>query len=682
MSGFLWYRDQKKLSIGDISRYKIEYKTDDVTLTEIYLRVKNLEKTPLRAIHLLNGPFILYAHVIPCNYNHKAEFKPDDPRLNSETVFKNTIKPGQTFNVKLYLNKNSLKIDNEDGSHTYAWSCDIISQIVLNRKASVLYDFMIGDDLYNMQRLNRSVITSLTKGDMAVAQDESLKNEIESDYTYGVSKNPNLLVSCLLTDDIWHVQPHDTKSPIHLIIITHGLFSNLTADMLYLRDRLATLDDNVVIAGYRGNAGRTEKGIHKLGVGVSFYVISLIEKLQKADIVIDKMSFVAHSLGGPVQLYALKHILLLKGLDFFTRNHIQLQNFVCIASPMLGVLSEMSLWISWFLDIGTLGKTGRDLTLLKKLPLLRNESTNAKRDHFKPILETLPDEPAQSLLRLFRLRTVYANAFNDGIVPLRTSSLLYLDWAAMGDVSELRAHPEHMKQRSFADNHSAVTTQTNALGHDVGEVPYDGSSSDDNSSDSAEASHSDDQNERKDSLLSFNLFQEKKLLRRKKWYSQISAKGTNLSQVEASEADEVNGDEGESSIYNIPPKASAIESALSTLLCPVPSRKYINTPDERTPVVFHDRFYHFDSIPSDNPPHIGPLKRIFRSKEWKLEKQVKIARKYHTKDLDWRKVLVYLPPDAHNNIIVRRRFANGYGWGVIDHLVDQIFSERKLTAKI
>ncbi|KAJ8137432.1 hypothetical protein OY671_009355, partial [Metschnikowia pulcherrima] len=47
----------------------------------------------------------------------------------------------------------------------------------------------------------------------------------------------------------------------------------------------------------------------------------------------------------------------------------------------------------------------------------------------------------------------------------------------------------------------------------------------------------------------------------------------------------------------------------------------------------------------------------------------------------WRKVLVYLPPDAHNNIIVRRRFANGYGWGVIEHLRQEIFGGEKVAAK-
>ena len=61
-----------------------------------------------------------------------------------------------------------------------------------------------------------------------------------------------------------------------------------------------------------------------------------------------------------------------------------------------------------------------------------------KRDSFKPVLETLPEDPLQKFLAQFEQLVVYANAMNDGIVPLRTSALLYLDYEALGDVSELK----------------------------------------------------------------------------------------------------------------------------------------------------------------------------------------------------------------------------------------------------
>jgi hypothetical protein len=56
--------------------------------------------------------------------------------------------------------------------------------------------------------------------------------------------------------------------------------------------------------------------------------------------------------------------------------------------------------------------------------------------------------------------------------------------------------------------------------------------------------------------------------------------------------------------------------------------------------------------------------------------------------MTWRKVLVKLEPDAHNNIIVRRMFANAYGWPVIEHLVREHFMhdpeglEREFTQEV
>lgn len=56
----------------------------------------------------------------------------------------------------------------------------------------------------------------------------------------------------------------------------------------------------------------------------------------------------------------------------------------------------------------------------------------------------------------------------------------------------------------------------------------------------------------------------------------------------------------------------------------------------------------------------------------------KIARGYH-RDLSWRKVLVKLEPDAHNNIFVRRMFVNAYGWPVVKHIVDSHFSDSAIA---
>lgn len=718
-SDISWYKQKHTLKIGDVCRYTVRYTRTDPNMSEIYLRVKNMEKTSLRAIHLLNGPFMLYCHVTPHNYDHRKPFAPEDADEkggNSEVTFKNQIKPGQTFNVRLYLNENSLVSTNEDGSTVHQWGCDIISQIVLNRKVSISFVFMIGNDLEVMRRVNRSTLTSFTKGDF------SLNHALLWQTDWGKILCNSLEIQCETTDDLWPAEPSTPKSqPLHLVILTHGLFSNLPADMLYLRDALynvkpsADLDEAIFVAGTRENAGRTERGVHRLGVNVSVYVTDLIDDLSAKGYSVSSLSFVGHSLGGPVQLYALKHILQSKGALYFKDHDIKLKHLVLMASPMLGVLSEMSLIISWFLDLGTLGKTGRDLTLLKKLPSL---SHGLSLFHaVRPILERLPDEPVRSALKDFELLTLYANAVNDGIVPLRTSALLYLDWEGLGEVRHVKSH-NNVDKDSDGNSHemgehlhesSRITDENSENFHETSETVQ----SPDSEDKYASLVHTDDagpgvgeiSDEANSNFLDkyasflariFSLDAElsgtskkKRMTSKIKKYSKISAKSsdTNLkdrANDEDKDEEELDDEElsegSEFDTLHIPPKASAVESAISSLICPIPSRRYVLEPKSRAQVIFHDKYYHHDNIPPEEPKSTGGMAKFFKYRDWRMDKQVRIARKYHAPDLTWRKVLVSLPPDAHNNIVVRRRFANGYGWGVVDHLTETIF-EKKLQAK-
>ncbi|KAK3077301.1 hypothetical protein LTS18_010682 [Coniosporium uncinatum] len=148
-----------------------------------------------------------------------------------------------------------------------------------------------------------------------------------------------------------------------------------------------------------------------------------------------------------------------------------------------------------------------------------------------------------------------------------------------------------------------------------------------------------------------------------------------------------------------PPKTTIFESAGDVLNPPLPPHSWITDPSSRARTIFHDRVYHPEDIP---PP---PLKKLSRLKSfssdtytqgsqsgqqqntssWQsggsgpidssgMRVEEKIARAYH-KDLSWRKVLVRLEPDAHNNMIVRRMFANAYGWPVVKHLCDTHFGD-------
>lgn len=676
---FVWYRDKDSLHIGGVARFHVRYVRQDSAVDHIYFRLKNIEKAPIRAIHMLNGPFILYCHVVPHNYGHRRKFTPKD-ESNREVRFVNSLKPGQTFNVRLEMNEN---LAVEDG--VFAWSIDIVSQIIITRHTSIAYDMMIGDNIEEMRRLNTGLLqhtlSSLNPNNRQISEEEA------------IAANPSLKVVKKREDAVWATEPRYPDRPIHLVIVTHGLFSNLTADMLYLKDLLEGIDDNIVVKGFKGNAGKTERGVKKLGLAVADYVVGLIENMTTLGYTIDKISFVGHLLGGPVQLFAMKQIILTQGSDYFEKRGISPTHLVCLALPLLGVLSEMSLIISWFLDLGTLGKTGRDLTLSKRIPNFKQIKQNRaisevqKRDFFRPLLETLPDEPLHGFLAQFKHLTVYANAINDGIVPLRTSALLYLDYHALGDVNEIRKEGNQSvtEGEGGGDDEDEGGNKAEGRDEEVGEIGEEPSTDKSKgtagkykdfiglnfTSPFAPKEGSESRLGSPKSSMSFSSWSlDKKLSRRQKKFLKISARASDTHEKDT-EAGEVMDEE---TTVNIPPKASAIESALSTIMCPSPGTDFLLDPDSRQDVIFHDKYYHFDNLPASAHEEVPSSRThrvktaLFRYPDWKMEKQVKIAKKYHTPHLNWRKVLVSLPPDAHNNIIVRRRFTNGYGWGVVDHL--------------
>lgn len=697
---FLWYRDKDRLRIGEVNRYIVTYKRQrGVATTQIYFRIKNIENPGIRTIHLLTGPFILYCHVVPCNYNYKRKFCPENVEQNPEVAFENQIKPNQSFNVTLLLNDNSLaKTSTEDEIHYehFQWEIEVISQIVITKKTEVLYDMMIGDDPHAMKKLGlgklQKTLTSIVPNNND--EDRTAQEVFDHETTNHVF-NPYLSVDKKTTDDLWNRKPLDPLKPVHLVIVTHGIFSNLTADMLYLKETLeSSVLENIMIRGYRYNAGKTEKGIKKLGRNVGDYIADVIEKEPYN---FNKISFIAHSLGGVVQLYAIKYILVTRGVDFFDRLHVQPINLISLASPFLGILNELNLVLSWILDLGTLGKTGRDLTLLKRLPGWKDVEIGDHRtkDRFKPVLETLPDDPLQTFLGKFERLTVYANAINDGIVPLRTAAILYLDYEALGDVNELKRTNNVIDRPELENDHHDV--QSNESQNNVLEVPESGASNDETTGkghisqsgreQNGETPHSlskeknrlKEVHDKFDEFTSLNSSQ-KKLTRRQKKYQNFSIKGsdTNSDSLSASNNSSMDSSMDPSTTINVPPRASAIESALNTLICPIPSQEYIMDPASRNPVIFHDKYYHFDKSNDETNVKSRSLReRLFGySADWRLHKQVVIANKYHTSKLNWRKVLVNLPPDAHNNIIVRRRFANGYGWGVIHHVCENLFETK------
>ena len=701
------------------------------------------------------------------------------------------------------------------------------------------------------------------------------------------------------------------QKKVHLVVLTHGLHSNLGADMLYLKEsidatakqakidarerrakrreeerqnasnvgesreehhekerkdeegetkhpkeqREDNLDDDddeeeLIVRGFSGNAVRTERGIKYLGKRLAKYVLQMtypdqpyrpvtkksaagaISQALKSDTSkeeeegtpthhhssilkepnhdkkkaykITSISFIAHSLGGLIQTYAVAYIQKHSPQFFDTIKPI---NFIALAAPFLGLSNENPLYVKFALDFGLVGRTGQDLGLTWRAPTIARsgwgaivgnigESAHKKIDgesapESKPLLRILPTGPAHIVLKKFRNRTVYSNVVNDGIVPLRTSCLLFLDWQGLGRVEKARRenglvgtvagwgwaeitgqNTSSPARRTFSDGGGSDAEETGdntptRQGHG-GDVPQPppyatddddarslksltrepAMSSSDGGSDLASPTSTSVTTNNGGPLASlFKLFQPNqspkahnhapkhtKIYKRSQTVRTSSdssiptiSKQPSSPQQERQRAKATAGhsDDEDPERLSAPPKTTFFESAGDLLKPPLPSVEFLINPSSRPRTIFHDRVYHPEDIPPpplkrrptsslhlrrrsasnvtsdsvsspstgishadsslsradyDDTKNTNPDKdprEVVDGSAMKVEE--KIARAYH-RDLSWRKVLVRLEPDAHNNLIVRRMFANAYGWPVVKHLCDTHFSDAAVAS--
>lgn len=518
--------------------------------------------------------------------------------------------------------------------------------------------------------------------------------------------------------------------------------------------------------------------------GSSVHLAKAGQKAEELPYTFSSISFIGHSLGGLIQTYAVAYIHK-HSPTFF--DQIKPVNFICMASPMLGLSNENPMYVKFALDFGLVGKTGQDLGLTWKPPgiasarggwnamiggLGGSQKDQKQEDPgAKPLLRILPTGPAHQVLRRFRNRTLYSNVVNDGIVPLRTSCLLFLDWRGLGKVDKARREngligtaaewawaeltgansssvpPNVRAEQANLDTDSDSEFVKRGEGDTVPQPANDETTADtrrltsrvsfsesDATTAQGTAASADGHTQQKGVMDSFfDWFRPSQPKPQPQTVPKKTARAIRRAQTIRTGEDELPEDvaegmegtysnptmrpqlggagasggkrpaatKGDSFIDNTtgevvaPPKTSIFESAGDILHPPLPSKQWITDPSSRSRTIFHDRVYHPEDIPP--PPVKRPGTRLGRtfssdnaskfsqsssqsttsvdtvdSSAMKVEE--KIARAYHH-DLSWRKVLVRLEPDAHNNMIVRRMFANAYGWPVVKHLCDTHFAD-------
>lgn len=574
----VWFHYRSSLKIGELERFIIKYDLyegdiipEDLILDSLWLRIKNIEQLSYRAGYFM-GPYFIYTDLRTENYHHSQRiiYSADQPK------FEPNLQPQQQSIVELPVHRIQKR---------YVWIVDVISQILFSTTTKVTFELSIGTTRGSIDSKNIDFLPNLA--------------------TY----SDKLQVTRLTTLDIWKLSSHlslkcDRDKPKHLIILTHGLHSNVTTDMVYIQEQIYNQQKNypnehLVVEGFPDNVCQTEKGIKYLGTRVAEYIVSNLY-----DKSIKKISFIGHSLGGLVQTFAIAYIAV-KYPWFF--ENVEPINFIAMASPLLGIVTDNPAYIKMLLSFGVIGKTGQDLGL-DKCP----KDDNA-------LLYLLSGEPVRTILSKFKRRTLYANVVNDGIVPLYTASLLFLDYDEI-----LNSLNEKCVDKTVDSENITISDNTRFF--------------------------------QKNFINPLNKIMGV-------WAPQMSPDGKRNKDSKL-------------------PKVSILESATSILLPPLPDKAYIMDPNSRELCIIHDKIYTEDDIPpvkdieesiyNSSNILLQPFTIDKRQKEKYQKLEETIARRWH-KGLSWRKVIVKLKPDAHNNIITRRRFVNAYGWPVIDHMIDNHF---------
>ncbi|EAW12099.1 lipase ROG1 family protein [Aspergillus clavatus NRRL 1] len=866
--------------------------------TELHVKVKNTSAIPLRAAYL-HGPYTLYTSCYPSGFDPNTHVDGKDKEEIPQ--FEPYLKAGGSWKAVIPIPKHlhrKLPVDS-DNQQSVTWVIEIISQVIFSTTAVVNYELLVSrDDGSPAQSLTGGA--SVGKHRQAAQLRDHMEPGIRGKQMLARKGVFSQAISLNIDDttSLWNTppfpsehDPHGGKRPqdsrqqvanagstqvaenlastqrnsrrkkVHLVVLTHGLHSNLGADMLFLKESIdaaarkpktsqkrsscktghhveghnsASLtspvgeddqfdnhdpdDELVIVRGFSGNAVRTERGIQYLGKRLAKYVLFMTypdqpymprkktrsgawsgsfntwksgreteenatcnqhiytdeEPGDHRSYRITSISFIGHSLGGLIQTYAIAYIHK-HSPTFF--DLIRPINFIALASPFLGLSNENPMYVRFALDLGLVGRTGQDLGLSWTAPRVRSgweamiggkgmsaKSRERPEDGPKPLLRVLPCGPAHEALSKFDRRTVYSNVVNDGIVPLRTSCLLFLDWRGLERVekarrknglvgtmaewgwAELTGANSILPQptRSPYDNGTLIFRENNDESNTVTPLSEESrkqantanGSSIAGSLDSVTGSlsnrehrlHVGDSTERHGtkepsiqaptSPLSslFSIFRAKEVTNKSdssfgykhtKIYKRSQTLSTSSELDQASVAAPLLHQESlsQSSAYegympHTPPRTTFFESAGDLLMPPIPPIEFILDPDSRPRAIFHDRVYHPEDIPPPLPTKrkTAPLSAFERkvmgaqgdptglqkslatdiTETSGLRVEEKIARSYH-REMSWRKVLVRLEPDAHNNIIVRRMFTNAYGWPVIKHLVDSHFGQDALA---
>lgn len=154
-------------------------------------------------------------------------------------------------------------------------------------------------------------------------------NQNLSNNLNNTSNNPNN--QDLLDKDITDYVMKKNVDALHLIVLVHGFQGN-SYDMRLLKYNLSLINSSLIFLSSQANQSNTEEDFFIMGEKLANEVKSFIKEWNDG-VIIKKISFIGHSIGGLIIRSALPHLSHLKNKMFF---------YISLSSPHLGYMYSKS----------------------------------------------------------------------------------------------------------------------------------------------------------------------------------------------------------------------------------------------------------------------------------------------------------------------------------------------------
>ncbi|KAJ6326485.1 hypothetical protein OIU78_013571 [Salix suchowensis] len=236
--------------------------------------------------------------------------------------------------------------------------------------------------------------------------------------------------------DVWSCKNSDSSSADHLVIMVHGILGSNTDWKFGAEQFVRSLRDKVFVHCSEKNMLRlTLDGVDVMGNRLAEEVHEVIQRKPN----LQKISFVAHSVGGLVARYAIGRLYrppkkenvedstegTSKDSLKATIGGLEPMNFITVATPHLG--SRGNKQVPFLFGVPAFEKAANFVIhlIFKRTGrhLFMNDDDEGKPPLLKRMIEDYGDCFFMSALRVFKRRVAYSNVGYDHIVGWRTSSI-------------------------------------------------------------------------------------------------------------------------------------------------------------------------------------------------------------------------------------------------------------------